>query len=123
MSVEPNRGRCDQLQTPNAATAGWSLPLNVLGGLGFNERVTKHLNRTRFFDWGAGLGIPVAIGLSLLADWHESVVGQIQPKHLVQRGVIAAVPFGFVLLVVYYKAVRPTMRKARQEQRSKARRK
>ncbi len=79
------------------------------------RRAAKYLNPYQFFGWSLGLALPWALGMSAFIDWHNGVVGQVQPWHLVLRLAIGWVGFLPILVTVYFKAIRPAIRRAEQE--------
>ena len=88
--------------------------MNLKEHLEFSSTVAKHIDRRKFFGW-FGLGLPFAFAMSFIFQWHEDLVGPVQPIHLLLRGGILFVGFGVVLVIVYRKAVRPALKKAYEE--------
>jgi hypothetical protein len=86
----------------------------------FHQRVAKHIDRRKFFGWSVGLAVPWAMVMQLFIVWHNEVVGQVRPIHLLLRAAVAMAGFGAIVFVVYFKAIRPAVRKARQEEEESA---
>ncbi|HYN00578.1 MAG TPA: hypothetical protein VET25_12585 [Aestuariivirgaceae bacterium] len=53
--------------------------------------------------------------MSAFIGWHNSMVGQVEPTHLVLRGAIGAAGYLAIIVVIFIKVIRPAIRKAEQE--------
>ena len=84
----------------------------------FRQQITaaKYVNPYRAFGWFLALALPWAIAMSAFIGWHNSVVGEVQPWHLVLRlaiGIVSGLP---IILVVFVKAILPALRQAQREE-------
>ena len=83
-------------------------------------RIAQHIRPARFFGWFFGVNLPIAVSLSLLIQWHNSVVGQPEAIHLFMRAIVALGAFGIGLSIVYWKVFVPAIRQSRNEKNSSA---
>ncbi len=83
----------------------------------FQQRLaaTKHINRYQFFGWFLAIAVPWAFAFSAFIGWHNSLVGQVQPWHLALRLAVGVAGFLPAIGVIYWKVLRPAIRKAEQE--------
>ncbi|MEX2176370.1 MAG: hypothetical protein WD872_18550 [Pirellulaceae bacterium] len=74
----------------------------------------KDINRYQFFGWFLALALPWALAMSAFIGWHNSVVGQVQPRHLVLRMAIGIAGLLPIIVVLFCKFFLPAVRKAEQ---------
>ena len=79
-------------------------------------RAAKYVNPYQAFGWFLALALPWAIAMSAFIGWHNSVVDQVQPWHLVLRLAIGIVGFLPIIVVVFVKAFLPALRKVEREE-------
>jgi len=73
----------------------------------FWERVGRHVRPRRFIAWFLAINVPIALALSALTGWHNDLVGQPKPFHLLMRAAIASVAFCAGGLLFWHKTFRP----------------
>lgn len=78
--------------------------------LAYWERVGRRVKLRHALTWFFGINVPVAIGLGLLFQWHEELVGESTPMHLLLRGLGALAAFGIGQVVIFRKVFRPAIR-------------
>jgi hypothetical protein len=80
------------------------------------RRVGRHVRPRRFAGWFLGVNLPIAVGLSAFIAWHSSIVGEADGRHIFLRAVIGLIAFGGGLSVFWWKALRPAMRAAEENE-------
>jgi len=83
--------------------------MNKKEHLAYWNRVGGNVNQRRFFAWFIGINLPIAIGLSILIGWHNELVGEPNPMHLLMRAAIALAAFGVGLILFFHKVFRPAI--------------
>ena len=56
-----------------------------------------------------GVNLPIAIGLSIFVGWHNDLVGEPTPIHLLIRATVAIAAFGVGFFVVFHKVFKPAI--------------
>ena|GEM_PF-5044337 len=77
------------------------------------QRVGRHMNHRRAVAWFLGINLPIAIGLSLFITWHNELVGEPTPMHLLMRAAIALAAFSAGLILCWHKTFKPAIRAER----------
>ena len=75
----------------------------------------KYIKPERFIGWFFIIFIPIAIILSLLIHWHNSIVGEPTLVHLILRSIACIFLFGLGMIFFYWKVFLPAIRKADKE--------
>jgi len=83
------------------------------------QRVGRHVKHRHFFAWFLGISLPIAVGLSFFIGWHNELVGEPSPVHLLMRAAIALVAFGAGMILFWHKAFKPAIRAEREEAEGK----
>lgn len=81
------------------------------------QRVGRHIRPGHFFAWFLGINLPIAFALSAFTGWHNNLVGQPGPVHLLMRASIAVGAFGAGMIVFWHKVVKPAIRAEKEEGR------
>jgi hypothetical protein len=83
--------------------------MNQKEQIAYWQRVGQNINHHRAIVWFIGINLPIAIGLSFLFGWHNGVVGEPNPMHLLMRAAVALVAFGFGGILFFRKVFQPAI--------------
>ncbi len=79
------------------------------------QHVGRHVNHRHLFAWFLTINLPIILGLSYFTGWHNELVGNPTPLHLLMRAAVASVAIGVGMMLFWYKAMRLAIRAEREK--------